>query len=638
MGNTKKNLKKLAEVGRVIVLNRLPLVPTAKLVIRNLSTKKVPLAVMAYTPYLTRPHPEEKIRTEDTYISRNEFICRGADLNDLSMRPLMKDKVNLFTRLGEQYMGRTALNPAEADDAEITEFLQRHGKIVGKKNSAGGDGFQIYSAEAGDTVEKIRADGVAVLEPYIRQHPAYQEIYPGSVNTLRIHTIRNSRGIRVLCNPKLRVGSDGAKVDVAYDAITYRVLLDPDGRILCAGKNHKRTCVPCTEHHNTGYRFQKGKKLPYVREAINLCLDAARLTPEVRFVGWDIAVTEHGPIIVEANDLSIFIETYQQAKQPLTGIGVRHEAEELFSWGTEGVTYAEDTVFFCEPFAPVVARLPEPEELFLILLQGALHRHGVEFFEREYSKPVNPETSPCLLRYEKDQQRMRIERNGHTAYVPLSVTKAAELYPYAGKEPRMESLCALDRIAMHEAALIYQAMVLGCGSVSGKAGLVAYARFCSRLHNTYVWSAMGQRVDEKLLTHLRTEYPEHYSPEKMKWIAGLQGTNIYAFDCSGLIKSYYLGGLGAPNYENEREKDLSSEMMYSQAVRKGDLAELPEEPGLCLYMPGHVGIYLGDHTVLDSSCGSGETGGVRLSKLEDKNWRAWFECPLEDSAPEPSPE
>ena len=45
----------------------------------------------------------------------------------------------------------------------------------------------------------------------------------------------------------------------------------------------------------------EGFQLPVWTEACQLAREAARLFLPLRFVGWDIALTETGPVLVEAN-------------------------------------------------------------------------------------------------------------------------------------------------------------------------------------------------------------------------------------------------------------------------------------------------------------------------------------------------
>ena len=42
--------------------------------------------------------------------------------------------------------------------------------------------------------------------------------------------------------------------------------------------------------------------VPYVKEAFEMALEAALVVPEVRYVGWDIAISEDGPCIMEGNE------------------------------------------------------------------------------------------------------------------------------------------------------------------------------------------------------------------------------------------------------------------------------------------------------------------------------------------------
>ena len=109
------------------------------------------------------------------------------------LKRILMDKINLFMRPGlRELMQRPALEPASADDEEVRQFLRTWGKITGKRNSSAGEGLRISTADGTDTVRRIRNDGADILEPFIRQHQAYQAIYPDSLNTLRIHTVRRS--------------------------------------------------------------------------------------------------------------------------------------------------------------------------------------------------------------------------------------------------------------------------------------------------------------------------------------------------------------------------------------------------------------------------------------------------------------
>ena len=46
----------------------------------------------------------------------------------------------------------------------------------------------------------------------------------------------------------------------------------------------------------------KGFKFPYWNEALEMCKEAAKVVPQMAYVGWDVGFTPEGPLFVEANE------------------------------------------------------------------------------------------------------------------------------------------------------------------------------------------------------------------------------------------------------------------------------------------------------------------------------------------------
>ncbi len=414
------------------------------------------------------PLSEASVTLSDTRISMEEYLDLAMDLNDMSMKPFLRDKINLFLRPGiREYLRRSALETASASDEEIRQFLQTFGKITGKHNSAAGEGFRIYTdGEEGsgeDIVARIRADGADILEPYIRQHPAYQAIYPDSLNTLRVHTMRTSTEVRIFLPTLLSVGGDGAVTDVSGSTTRYRVLLAEDGSILGAFRQDPGKAFRiASRHHNTGYEFRQGRKLPLVTACLEFCRRAALYIPEMRYIGWDVAVTEKGPLIVEANNISASVYTYQNAKECLFGAGARSEVEQMLAFGMEGVQYHQETIYLSEPLVGVETSLPDCRRLYLILLQSALHRHGVEFYDREFITARNAARKSLSIRYLEEENVILLQRGQRTdRFVqPDLEEKGLSLYGKDKEHPSVseKAFFALDQIAMKEADRIYRTL------------------------------------------------------------------------------------------------------------------------------------------------------------------------------------
>ena len=410
------------------------------------------------------PVQRETVTMPDTRISMEEYLDLAMDLNDMSMKSILKDKINLFTRPGiREYMHRPALDMAAASDEEIRQFLRAFGKVTGKRNTVAGEGFRIYTDDGTDMAAQIRADGAEILEPFIRQHPAYQEIYPDSLNTLRIHTVRSSSEVRIFLTAMLSVGGDGAVTDVSASTTRYRVLLSDDGSILRAFRQDPGKMWQITgRHHNTGYLFRQGRKLPGIPACLECCRKAAFYIPEMRYIGWDVAVTKEGPVIVEANNISGSVYAYQQAKECITGAGVRSETEQMLACGMEGVQYNKETIYITDPFARAGTSLPGFRQLYLILLQSALHRHGVEFYDRGFITARSSARKNCSIRYLEEENVMILQRGQRTDRIPQPDLIRRGVSPYGEdkEHPGMseEDFFALDQTAMQEAARIYRTL------------------------------------------------------------------------------------------------------------------------------------------------------------------------------------
>ena len=81
-----------------------------------------------------------------------------------------------------------------------------------------------------------------------------------------------------------------------------------------------------------------------------------------------------------------------------------------------------------------------------------------------------------------------------------------------------------------------------------------------------------------------------------------------AVDCSGLIASF---GVGGERFD-----------MMGSSSNTGDISSLPDVPGLGVYMPGHVGVYVGEGLVVDA-----RDYGVDMccQPVSSMPWTNWFE-------------
>ena len=143
-----------------------------------------------------------------------------------------------------------------------------------------------------------------VLESVVDQHPVLAEIYPHSVNTLRILTyLTRDRQARVL-GTRIRLGRNGSLTDNISQGGIHASVDKETGRIKNGFWMKSGIETTLGTHPDTGTVF-KGMEIPFWQDILELCRKAATETPFQRFIGWDIAVGKSGPVLIEGNSTGV---------------------------------------------------------------------------------------------------------------------------------------------------------------------------------------------------------------------------------------------------------------------------------------------------------------------------------------------
>lgn len=141
-------------------------------------------------------------------------------------------------------------------------------------------------------------EGNYIYQETIEQHHLLNTIYPHSINTVRIHTYHDKQTDQVLLTSALiRIGASGSIIDnenlfIPLDINSWR--LSEVGRSFL--KNGAKTYY---RHPDSDIKFDN-IFLPHGEMIKNEVINAARLF-ENAFVGWDVAITNNGPTIIEGN-------------------------------------------------------------------------------------------------------------------------------------------------------------------------------------------------------------------------------------------------------------------------------------------------------------------------------------------------
>ncbi|HVY57331.1 MAG TPA: sugar-transfer associated ATP-grasp domain-containing protein [Xanthobacteraceae bacterium] len=177
---------------------------------------------------------------------------------------------------------------------------------VGDVAAMGPDGLKKRLFEHPDVSE----DAEFLVQRVIVQHPLVASVAPQSVNTVRIDSYVEDGTVH-FNTAVLRVGNGEVCTDNwASGGFIVRIDLD-SGRLVgngrTKGKFGKRE-FPV--HPITGTQFD-GILVPYWEELKSQVRAAALQMLPLRSIGWDVAITPDGPLLVEANhDYDIFLSQH----------------------------------------------------------------------------------------------------------------------------------------------------------------------------------------------------------------------------------------------------------------------------------------------------------------------------------------
>lgn len=145
-----------------------------------------------------------------------------------------------------------------------------------------------------------------LVQTEIRPHPAIaKQLSPRALCTARLVTFMTAQGPRLLFSV-LRIPVGDNETDNWSLGMTGNLVapIDPDTGALGTGRSSRSSRWPelygTRTHPDTGLAIE-GFVLPHWAEAKQLALDAQGTLPQVPTTGWDIAITDQGPLIVETN-------------------------------------------------------------------------------------------------------------------------------------------------------------------------------------------------------------------------------------------------------------------------------------------------------------------------------------------------
>lgn len=192
-------------------------------------------------------------------------------------------------------------NQNEINRYNAERILANYGASVFVKPTFGsfGEGAFVHENSAPrDRLFTVSVD--TLVQPLIQQHESLCALHPRSVNTIRLVTLFYENKV-IVDAAVLKIGNAGGIVDNLLAGGLVAGIDMRTGHLFPTARQRAIFGQDEYEYHpDTGVAFA-AVTIPFWNEVIDLVSKAAIELPHLPILGWDVAVTPTGPILVEAN-------------------------------------------------------------------------------------------------------------------------------------------------------------------------------------------------------------------------------------------------------------------------------------------------------------------------------------------------
>lgn len=274
----------------------------------------------------TKKHAEQ-----DEYLSWNEYDRMREKVNDTLVDTKFKvhykvlsfdkfvsniylEKFKIPVVKNEALIQRNRIIWPDESYGSLDELFHRGFEVVFIKPVFGMSGVGIIRAdfETGkffqdnknypiDRLVEFLSNGVWVVQREIKQHPELNRFQSSAVHCLRVTTILND-GEPELVSAYLKVATGESFLDNWGSGSLFIGIDQKTGILRDRGYFKRKHFIQKStqEHPDSKLRFE-GFKIPHYTDALKVCLKGHKYHYGTFFIGWDVALTEDGPIVIEAN-------------------------------------------------------------------------------------------------------------------------------------------------------------------------------------------------------------------------------------------------------------------------------------------------------------------------------------------------
>ncbi len=214
-------------------------------------------------------------------------------------RVAFNDKIE-FSKIFNDFLKRDWIYLREVKGDQFSEFLKGKRAVIVK--SVSDEGYMIpekinvnRNTDGKKLYRSLRKSGQVLVESYVKQHSEMNELYKNAINTVRIYTYTENDKATYL-HGVLKIGNGG--VVSKFKAGGLVAFLNKNGKVVTDAVDAEDNIYEV--HPKTKVVFKKFK-VPMYKQAVDLAKEASLMIPGVKYASWDIALTEEGPLLIQAS-------------------------------------------------------------------------------------------------------------------------------------------------------------------------------------------------------------------------------------------------------------------------------------------------------------------------------------------------
>lgn len=254
-----------------------------------------------FKEYFNLDFAKRTVRNQRTFITTGSNMNAYSQLNDKAFYHIFLNKDEFNTRFAD-FIAREWIKLGENKEL-IYAFFSKHKDIIIKPVSGdSGRGIKIIHNSNELTCEEIdriiaehRSD---IAEQVLYNHRKMNELNPLSLNTMRVITVRSKEHLDILF-AGVRYGAKGCEIDNISTG-GYIAPIDIATGAICGESHTKKTFAT----NNAKTESYVGFQIPMWDHLYDYLYSLTAVVPQMKYMAWDIAITNDGFVVIEGNHSS----------------------------------------------------------------------------------------------------------------------------------------------------------------------------------------------------------------------------------------------------------------------------------------------------------------------------------------------